>query len=93
MELDDCKNDYMWNLSTFDCECNKACKIDEHLDIKICSCKERLIGRLVLACEDKILNSTETWLKNEKVTWKKLSPYSHYFIGNYMLVISSSHFY
>ena len=50
----------MWNPSTFDCECNKACKIDEHLDIKICSCKQRLIGRLLLACEDKILNSTKT---------------------------------
>ena len=35
-ELDDwgsCKNDYMHKLSTYDCECNKAGKIDEYLDI------------------------------------------------------------
>ena len=32
-ELDDwgsCKNYYMWNPSTCDCDCNKACKIDEY---------------------------------------------------------------
>ena len=28
----------MWNPSRWDCECNKACKIDEHLDIENCSC-------------------------------------------------------
>ena len=31
-ELDDSgsvKDDYMWNPITCDCECNKACKIDE----------------------------------------------------------------
>ena len=26
-----------------DCECNKACKIDEYLDIKNCSCKKLLL--------------------------------------------------
>ena len=34
--LDDwgfCENDYMWNSSTCDCECIKACKIDEYLNI------------------------------------------------------------
>ena len=30
-----------------DCEYNKACKIDEYLDIKNCSCEKRLIGKLV----------------------------------------------
>ena len=64
-ELDDwgsCKNDYLWNPSTCDCECNKASKIYEYLDIKTCSCKNRLIGKLVLACEDEILSTTETHL-------------------------------
>ena len=43
---------YMWNLSTCDCEYNKACKIDEYLDIKNCSHEKSLFGKLVLACED-----------------------------------------
>ena len=37
----------MWNYSMCDCECNKACKIDEYLDIKNCSSEKRLIGKLV----------------------------------------------
>ena len=48
----------MRNRSTGDCECNKACKIDEYLDIKNCSCERRLISKLVLQCEDEILNTT-----------------------------------
>ena len=27
-----CKDDYMWNPSICDCECNKACKTDENSD-------------------------------------------------------------
>ena len=49
----------MWNLSTCDCECNKACKIYECFDTKNCSCEKRLFGKLVSACEDEILNTTE----------------------------------
>ena len=60
----------MQNPSTCDCQCNNACKIDEHLDSEKCSCKKCLIGELVLECEDEILNTTETWLDNKNVTWK-----------------------
>ena len=73
-ELDDwgsCKNDYMWNTSTCHCECNKACKIDEYLDIKNCSCEKRLIGKLVLEYEDEILNTTEILLNDKKVACAK----------------------
>ena len=62
-ELDDCsscKDDYMWNPSTHDCDCNKASKIDEYLGIKNCSREKRLICKLILECEDEILNTTET---------------------------------
>ena len=34
-------NSYLWNPSICDCECNKACKIDECSDIKACSCEKR----------------------------------------------------
>ena len=60
-ELDDWScynNDCMGNPSTCDWECNKACKIDDYLVIKNCSCVKRLFGKLVLACEDGILNTT-----------------------------------
>ena len=45
------KDDYMWNPSTCDCECNKACKIDEYIDNRNCSCKKCLNGKSVFACE------------------------------------------
>ena len=32
----------MWNPSTCDSECNKACKMDEYLEIKNCSCKKNV---------------------------------------------------
>ena len=62
-----CKDDYMLNLSTYDCDCNKACKIDEHLDIKNFSCKRHLFGKLVLACEDEKLYTSENSLDDKKV--------------------------
>ena len=54
-----------------DCGSNKACKTDEYLDIKNCSCKKCLFGKLALACEDEILNITETSLNDKKVTCEK----------------------
>ena len=63
-----CKDDYMWNHTTCNCECNKTCKISEYLDTKNCLCKKRLFGKLVLACEHMILNTTETSLNDKKET-------------------------
>ena len=55
-----CEKSYMWLPITFACECNNACKIDEYLDTKNCLCKKRLNSKLVLECEDKTFNTTET---------------------------------
>ena len=60
------RDDYMWNPSTCKCECNKAWKIDEYLDTKNSSGKKRLFGKLVLVCEDDIVNTTETSLVEKK---------------------------
>ena len=61
----------MCNPSTCDCESNKACKIDKFLDTKNCSCKKRLISKLVLECEDEILNTTGSSPDDKKGTCKK----------------------
>ena len=57
----------MWNPSTCDWECNKACKIDKYLDNKSCLWGKCLIGKLKLPYEDEILNTTETSLNDKKV--------------------------
>ena len=54
------KDDYTCNPSTGNCGCDKACKVGEYPDIKNCSCKKWLFDKLVLACEDEILNTGET---------------------------------
>ena len=61
-----CKDGYILNPSTCDCKCNKACQIDEYLDIKKFSCKKRLINKLVLKCEAEILNRTENSFDDKK---------------------------
>ena len=62
----------MWNHSTCDCDCNEAWKIDEYLETKNCSCKKRLISKLVLECEDEILNTSETLLTHKKAACAEL---------------------
>ena len=86
-----------------DYECSKTCKIDKYLGIKNCSCVKRLFGKLVLACDSEILSTTDnntTEMSNKTSVddkksnmWKKLLSCSHDFIGNYMLIIISCHFY
>ena len=65
-----CKDDSMWNSSTCSCRSNKTCKIDEHLDIKTCWYKKRN-SMLIIACEDEILNTTETSADDNKITREK----------------------
>ena len=67
----------MWNSSTCDCECNKACEIGEYLEIKNCLWEKRLIRKLVLEYEDEILNTTETSLDDKKVTCEKINCFIH----------------
>ena len=63
--------------------------MDKYLDIKNCS-----IDKLVLACEDEILNATENSLDDKKITLKKKYPFhSHDFISNCLLVIINCYFY
>ena len=63
---------FMWNPGRCDCLCNNSQKIDKYLDIKNCLCEKHLFGKLVLGCEDEILNATETALNDKKVTRKKV---------------------
>ena len=67
----------MWSSSTCGCGCNKACKIDEYLDIKNYSREKRLIGRLALKCEDVILNATKTSLDDKKSITRKYNCFIH----------------
>ena len=61
----------MWNRNRCNCECNKACNSDDYLNIKNFSYKKHLFDKLVLGCEDEIVNTCETSIIDKKVTCKK----------------------
>ena len=61
----------MWNPSTCDYECNKTFKVDYYLHKKKRLCKKLLFGKLVLAFENRILNSTVISLDDKKVICKE----------------------
>ena len=79
-ELDDysfCKDDYMWNSTISDFECNKACNIDKYLGIENCLCGKCLFHKVVLACKDEISNTTETSPDYEKSNKRKNNYFIH----------------
>ena len=51
------RNGFIWNPSI--CECDKSCDVAEYLDYANSRCRKRL-NKLVLECEDEMLNTTDT---------------------------------
>ena len=71
---------------------NKAFKISKYLDVKNCSCKKSIFGKLAPTHENEILSTIEIELDDRKVTYER-NNYLHDSIGDYMLVINSCTFY
>ena len=49
-----------WNPSTCNCQCDKTRGIGVYLDINKCTCKEVIFDKLVLTCEDEIVDTSGT---------------------------------
>ena len=64
-------------------------KIDEYVNIKTCSCGKSNFDKLMLTCEDKLLNTTETSLDDKKVTCEKSNCLIHTmsFVIIYLLLL------
>ena len=69
----ECKelNDYIRYPCACHWECGKASKFDEYLDIESWLCKKCLFAKLILTCEDEILNIMETSFVDKRVTCEK----------------------
>ena len=52
-----CTKGYMWNPSTYECQCNMWCKPGQYLDHKNCVCKNKLVGRIIGECTS-VINKT-----------------------------------
>ena len=48
-----CDKGYAWNPSN--CECDKSCDVGDYLDYKNCTCKKRLVDKLVKECNKRML--------------------------------------
>ena len=46
-----CDKGYAWNPSNCECECDKACDVDEYLDYENCKCRKMLVDKLVDECD------------------------------------------
>ena len=45
-----CYKEYIWNPSTFSCECDKVCDVGQYLDYKNCICRKSIVDKLVEEC-------------------------------------------
>ena len=52
-----CDKGYTWNPSTCECQCDMWCKPGQYLDHKNCTCKNKLIGRVIEECTS-VINQT-----------------------------------
>ena len=53
------------NLSNWECECDKWCKVGEYLDYENCRCRKKLVNKLVQECTETV----------EKVKLDKITPW------------------
>ena len=49
-----CDKGYGWNFSNCECECDKSCDVGKYLDYQNCTCRKRLIDKLVEECTENI---------------------------------------
>ena len=49
-----CDKGFIWNPSNWECECNKAYYFSKYLYYKNCTCKKRLVDKLVEECNETI---------------------------------------
>ena len=49
-----CDKGFIWNPSNCECVCDESCGIGEYLDYKNCSCRKKIIDKLVEECSENI---------------------------------------
>ena len=49
-----CDKGFIWNPRNFECECDKLCDFGKYLNYKCCTCRNKIIDRLVEECSKNI---------------------------------------
>ena len=45
-----CDGGFIWNASSFECECDKSYDIGEYLDYENCKCRKKIVDKLTEEC-------------------------------------------
>ena len=45
---------FIWNLISWECECDKTCGVDEYLNYENLKCRKKLVDRLVDECTETV---------------------------------------
>ena len=61
-----CDKGFIWNTSKCECECDKSCVFSEYLGHKNCTCKKKLVDKLIEKCTENVEE-----LKIAKITLAK----------------------
>ena len=78
-----CDKGYMWNPSTFACECDMWCKPGQYLDYKKCVCKNKLISKIISGCTS-LINET---MMNDKTSIVNDDTTESIFIGLFSVLM------
>ena len=73
IDKDVCDKGFIWNPSNCECECDKSCDVGEYLDYSSCTCRKKLVGKLIEECtksidEVEITEITENKCKHSSCT-------------------------
>ena len=49
-----CDEEFIWNPSNCECECDKACDVGEYLDYENCKCRKTLVPPLIEECTETV---------------------------------------
>ena len=69
-----CNKGFIWNPSSFVCECDKPCDISEYFDYSNCKCRKNLFDKLTEKCTENI-NEVEI---SSKMSIKMNAVLTHY---------------
>ena len=59
-----CDKEFIWNPSSWECECDKSCDVGEYLDYENCKCRKILVDKLIEECT-KNINEIKIASENE----------------------------
>ena len=78
---------FIWNPSSWECECDKSCDIGEYLDHKNCMCRKKTIDQLIEECGENIDENKMLYNETSDSCIVYIVPFSVFLIINISIAI------